>query len=106
MDTEQQTEEDILRRGPVESMLDTRQSSTVSSLATDCTRTRLDLVYGHPIKPINKKNKKVVKTWFFMKNMVFCENIVLLGKTWFLVIFFVVVVKTWFLLKTWFLVKK
>ena len=54
MDTEQQTEEDILRRGPVESMLDTRQSSTVSSLATDCTRTRLDLVYGHPIKPINK----------------------------------------------------
>ena len=94
MDTEQQTEEDILRRGPVESMLDTRQSSTVSSLATDCTRTRLDLVYGHPIKPINflKNSENMV----FHENMVFCENIVLLGKTWFLVIFFVVVVKTWF----------
>jgi hypothetical protein len=53
MDTEQQTEEDKLRRGPAESMLDTRQSSIVSSLATDYKRTRLDLVYCHPIKPIN-----------------------------------------------------
>ena len=78
MDTEQQTEEDILRRGPVESMLDTRQSSTVSSLATDCTRTRLDLVYGHPIKPINLK--KIVKTWFFMKTWFFVKTLFYWGK--------------------------